>query len=206
MVVVWVDARATCRSQAGVVLAFLSMLRERREVDGWVFEVPTLSANGRPKGRATHGCGELASRRKRVCHPPNGRDTVEFALRTEEAVPMAKLVDTYGCFAGVLFAGASLDLARQDPDWRTGVGAAGATFGCVSLYFPEESANVVMQGVLKAQPWVNYAFCGFAIEALIHDLNEVAEGKENAVVAVTDGFGALTGCVGARLSSLVKGE
>jgi hypothetical protein len=135
---------------------------------------------------------------------PSGRDTVEFALRTEEAVPMAKLVDIYGCFAGVAFASVSLDLPRQDPDWRTGVGAAGATFGCVSLYFPESSANAVVQGIITATPAVNYAFCGFAIYGLIHDLNEVAEGKENASVAVSDAFGALTGCVGARLSTLIK--
>jgi RHS repeat-associated protein len=31
---------------------------------------------------------------------PSGRTTVEFELRTAEAVPMAKEVDIYGCFAG----------------------------------------------------------------------------------------------------------
>lgn len=135
---------------------------------------------------------------------PSGKDEVEFALRTEEAVPMARVVDIYGCFAGVAFAAVSLDLAKGDPDWRTGVGAAGATFGCVSLYFPEASANAVVQGIIEWTPKVNYAFCGFAIEALVHDLNEVAEGKENSAVAVSDAFGALTGCVGARLSTLIK--
>jgi hypothetical protein len=104
----------------------------------------------------------------------------------------------------VVFAGVSLDLAKGAPDWRTGVGAAGATFGCVTLYFPEASANAVVQGIIEAQPWVNYAFCGFAIEALVHDLNEVAEGKEVAPVAVSDAFGALTGCVGARLGALIR--
>ena len=96
-----------------------------------------------------------------------------------------------------------MDLAKADPDWRTAVGAAGATFGCVTLYFPEESANALVQAIIEWTPKVN-AFCGFAIEALVHDLNEVAEGKENSAGAVSDAFGALTGCVGARLSTLIK--
>ena len=69
-----------------MALAFPSMLRERRDVDGRVFEVPTLSANRRPKGRATHGCVKSASRRKRVCHParerPHGSLNYKPPIRT----------------------------------------------------------------------------------------------------------------------------
>ena len=69
-----------------MALAFPSMLRERREVDGRVFEVPTLSANNGPKGRATHGCVKSASRRKRVCHPPMATyDGAKYPIRFKDS-------------------------------------------------------------------------------------------------------------------------
>jgi radical SAM superfamily enzyme YgiQ (UPF0313 family) len=120
---------------------------------------------------------------------------------------MAKLVDTYACVTGAAFAAASLILTDgNELDWRAGVGSAGAAFGCVSLMFPEASENVFVQAIITYKPVIDYAFCGFAVEALVHDLNELAEGKHVAGTTVADAFGSVTGCVSAKLGTLIKGE
>jgi hypothetical protein len=68
------------------------------------------------------------------------------------------------------------------------------------------SENAIVQGIIEYTPQINYAFCGFAIEAVVHDLNELVEGKGNAGASLVDAFGALTGCVGSRLGQLIDQE
>jgi RHS repeat-associated protein len=136
---------------------------------------------------------------------PRGTDLFEYAMENNAAVPEAKLVSIYNCFSGATLTAASLALTR-DLDWRSGVGSAGAVFGCVSLYFPENSANAAVQTLLEYKPLVDYGFCGFAIEAVIHDLNDLVEGKGSAGLTLVDSLGALNGCVGTKLSRLVESE
>ena len=137
---------------------------------------------------------------------PSGRDLFGYAAESSAAVPEAKLVSIYGCFAGAGLAAASLVLSDQ-LDWRAGVGAAGAVFGCVTLYFPPASeAEGVVKVIIEYTPKVNYAFCGFAIEAVIHDFNDLANGDGNTAASLVDTLGTLAGCVGTRLGQLMDQE
>lgn len=136
---------------------------------------------------------------------PRGRELFDYVIESNAAIPEAKLVSIYGCVSGAGFAAVSLVLTDH-LDWRAGVGTLGATFGCVTLYYPEGPANALVQGIIDYTPKVNYLFCGLAMEAVVHDLNELVEGKGNAVVSLSDALGALVGCVGNRLGELVDSE
>ena len=66
---------------------------------------------------------------------PRGRDLFEYAIESNAAIPEAKLVSTYGCFAGATLAAASLVLTEQ-LDWRAGVGAGGGCHRLCNFVFP----------------------------------------------------------------------
>jgi hypothetical protein len=92
------------------------------------------------------------------------------------------------------------------PVFPPGVGSAGAVLGCVTLYLPEASEIGAVQAFIDYTPEINYVFCGFAMEAIVHDLNELVEGKGNAAASLSDAFGALSGCVLTHLGYLIQQE
>src|SRR6185437_8827563 len=115
---------------------------------------------------------------------PRGREALfEYAIENSASIPEAKLVSIYGCVSGAGLAAISLELTDK-LDWRAAVGTGGAAFGCVTLYFPASSENAIVQGIIEYTPQVNYLYCGFAVEAVIHDLNELVEGNGNAALSV----------------------
>lgn len=44
------------------------------------------------------------------------------------------------------------------------------------------------------------------MEAIVHDINELAEGKGNATASLSDAFSALSGCVLTHLGYLIQQE
>jgi RHS repeat-associated protein len=138
---------------------------------------------------------------------PRGREALfEYSIRVSAAVPEARLVSIYGCFANASFAAASLILAPGDPNLLGLLGAGGAVVGCVTL-LPVPTALIdespAIQLTVNA---ANYGFCGLSIVGVVQDLNDLVEGKTNAATTLVDTLGSLTGCVSTHLGTLIGSE
>jgi len=137
---------------------------------------------------------------------PSGRDLFEYAIEANAAVPEARLVSIYGCFAGATFTAASLILAPDAPNLLGLAGVGGAVVGCVTLLPVPTAAADAYPAFKLALTVANYGFCGVSIWGVVQDLNDLIEGKTNAATTLVDTLGSLTGCVGAHLGALIDSE
>ena len=142
---------------------------------------------------------------------PRGRFLAEYALENADAVPEAKLIDIYGCFADASLA--AIDLVLDSSiKLPTAVGAGGTVIGCV-LLTPEldelaEAGNKLVKSADFLSKAAGWGACALDAEDFINALNDVATGKPNTKNEVGNEVGesieSLAGCVLDALGQMLK--
>ncbi len=143
---------------------------------------------------------------------PTGRDLFSYAIRSNAAIPEAKLISIYGCVADASLAAADLIL---DPEISAGsaLGAGSTVIGCVLLtpgigQLADQGVKNVKRAVRfirfvgKASGWGS---CALDAEDFVNGLNDLATGKP-AGKAISKSIENLGGCVGDLLGEMLKDE
>jgi RHS repeat-associated protein len=143
---------------------------------------------------------------------PRGRDLLGYAIRSNAAIPEAKLISIYGCVGDASLA--SIDLIL-DPEITAGsaLGAGSAVIGCVLLtpgigQLADQGVKVVKNTVRAirligvASGWLS---CALDAEDFVNALDDLATGKP-ASEAVSKSIEHLGNCVGDLLGEMLKDE
>lgn len=143
---------------------------------------------------------------------PTGRDLFSYAIRSNAAIPEAKLISIYGCIADAGLASVDLIL---DPTITAGsaLGAGSAVIGCVVLtpgigQLADQGTKIVKNTVRaikligKASGWGS---CALDAEDFVNGLNSLATGNPNGE-ALSKSIENLGGCVGDLLGDMLLDE
>lgn len=152
---------------------------------------------------------------------PRGRaDLFEYEIRSNAAIPEAKLIDIYGCVANASLAAADLILGEINPNDTTAnigtsLGGTSAVLGCVVLVpglneLAEAGAKTTKAALEFVGTASGWGACGADAEKLVNGLNDLATGKPNKNNEVGNEIGEsledLAGCVGSALGDMLKAE
>ncbi len=137
---------------------------------------------------------------------PRGRaDLFEYAIRTNAAIPEAKLIDVYGCVADASLTAVSL-VINPTITTSNALGGGAAIIGCVTLTPGlsdlAEQGNKIVKFVKLVGATSDWGSCALDVEDFVNGLNDVLSGTPDGV-QITDSITALAGCVNDALGYLV---
>lgn len=138
---------------------------------------------------------------------PRGRDLFEYAIRSNAAIPEAKLLDIYGCVADASLTAVSL-VINPNISTSTALGGGAAIVGCVTLMpglneLAGAGAKVTKAALESVAITADWGSCALDVEDFVNDLNAELSGTANGV-QITDSLTALTGCVGNALGQMIE--
>jgi len=146
---------------------------------------------------------------------PRGRaDLFGYVIRTNAAIPEAKLIDIYGCIANASLTAVDLMLDQIDPSDTTAnigtvLGSGSAVIGCVVLAPGLNELADEGNKIVKSAQWVGEAAgwgsCAADAEDFINALNDLATGQP-AGDEISKSIEHLGGCVGNVLGKMFKGD
>ncbi len=138
---------------------------------------------------------------------PRGReDLFAYAIRSNAAIPEAKLIDIYGCVADASLTAASL-IINPRISTSAALGSGGAVIGCVALTpgLDElvKQGNRIANFVKLVGVSADWGSCATDINEFVNGLNGVLSGTAGGV-EITNSFAGLAGCVNNALGYLLK--
>jgi RHS repeat-associated protein len=142
---------------------------------------------------------------------PRGRDLLGYAIRSNAAIPEAKLISIYGCVADASLAAIDLILGQINPSDTTanigaGLGAGSAVLGCVvlapGLNELAEQGNRIVKFVKLVGDTSGWGSCAADVEDFINGLNDLATGRP-AEDEIAKSIEHLGGCVQTALGYLL---
>jgi RHS repeat-associated protein len=147
---------------------------------------------------------------------PRGRaDLFEYAIRSSEAIPEAKLIDIYGCVANASLAAVDLMLGEINPKDTTAnigttLGGGSAVLGCVVLMpglndLAEAGATTTKAALEFIGSAAGWGACAADAEDIVNGLNSLLSGSPNGE-AISKSIEDLGGCVGSELGQMLKAE
>jgi hypothetical protein len=140
---------------------------------------------------------------------PRGRDLFEYAIRSNAAIPEAKLVDIYGCVADASLTAVDL-IINPTISAGSALGGGAAIVGCVALTpglseLAETGSTVTKRamGFIKlVGTTADWGSCALDVKEFVNGLNDLLTGTPDGI-QITDAITELTGCVGDMLDYLL---
>jgi RHS repeat-associated protein len=137
---------------------------------------------------------------------PRGRTALfEYAIRSNAAVPEAKLVSIYGCVADATLTAVSL-IINPTITTSTVLGGGAAIIGCVTLApgLSElaEEGNLIVKRVQLFGKVLDWGACALDLKEFVNNLNDELSGTANGV-QIVNSVTALVGCVGNALGEMI---
>ena len=141
---------------------------------------------------------------------PRGRaDLFDYAIRSNAAIPEAKLIDIYGCVSDASLAAADLIL-NDTISAGSALGTGAAVIGCVTLApglsdLAETGSTITKRaiGAIKLiGSTADWGSCALNIKEFVNGLNDVISGTPDGI-QITDSITALAGCVNDALGYLL---
>ena len=141
---------------------------------------------------------------------PSGRDLFDYAIRSNAAVPEAKLISTYGCVADASLAAVDLIL-NETISTGSALGAGSAVIGCVVLTpgindLAEEGSKITKNAIVAISligDTSGWGSCGLEVGEFVNGLNDLLSGESDGT-QIAQTLDALGGCVNSALGYLLK--